>query len=485
MHFARPFLSLTKISLALLISSSSIAAEWDISGGISAGANYSDNSKLSVSNEDSKVVGTLTPSIRLNGKGARGKLNLRSSTQFDTLGDKGNDFNPQLNFTADTEVIKEFFYIDANASARQTTINSFEAFDNTSLNEQENITTTYQYSVSPFISSRLKDYANYDLRYRHDQQANQGNELDDSKQNIATLRVQSGKFFNVIGWSIFGSYAETDFEDQIGQISTSQESDNKFSSLRFDLAYRLNRKWFFTAGAGDESNDFISVDEDIDGKSWNTGIMWTPNSRTELKLDYGERYFGENPSVSFKHRHKRSTIDITYSKSITDSRNIRQSGNVLPDTDAFGQLAQVIPLDILQLLFGSTTTRTNSTILNEQFDFNYSLQGKRTNVNLTASDSRQTIQETGDEDIYRRISVNASRKLVKNISLNAGYTFDHRERGSDGIQIDTDFYTLGLTRQLSNRCSLSLNYTYSDRSSDTANDDFNQNRLSLLISIGF
>lgn len=469
----------------LTVTESTLAAEWRSSVGLKAGETYSDNAGLSQRNKNDDFVTVVTPNIKIDGRGARANLNVRSALEFNSQDDNnGDNFNPQLRAHGDVELIEDFFFIDADATARQTAIDPFVATDETSINTRDNSTTTYQYGVSPYISSHLKDYASYQLRYSYDEQMNRGGALDDSNRESALFNLNSGEYFGRLSWGLVGSYSATDYNDAVGAISPTDNSDNEFISASLRLGYQLDRKWHVTGTVGEEWNDFISANNDIDGSFWSAGIVWTPNTRTEVNLNYGERFFGSNPSATIKYHHKKSTFNLGYTRSVTDTRSIRTLGDVLNERNSFGEAIDPFTAYLLSL-FSNFTFIENDTIIDERLNASYNLKGKRTTLTLAGDRSDQTSENSNIKNTFSRYSISASRTLVSNLTCNLGYTWDKRENGLTGDTATSDIYRLGFTRQLGPNTNLSLNYSYITRNSDRANDDFDQNRISLFLSITF
>ncbi len=460
-----------------------VAAEWRGSTGLKIGETYSDNVRLDSEDEKSEWTTVITPNISLTGKGARADVSLMAAVEFNTLGGDADSVNPQLQADAGVEVVEDFFFIDADASARQTSIDPYSSYGFSNLNERDNRTTTYDYSISPYISTRFKDYATLLLRYNYDSQINRDDDLDDSDRESATFSLRSGREFGRFDWGINGNYSKTDFDDDEGRISATDNSDNEFISSSVDLGYQLNRKWRVTSTFGKEWNDFIS-DDDIDDTFWEAGIVWNPTKRTNLKLGFGERYFGDTPSLDFTHSHKRSTFKLSYEKELTDSRSLRTRGDVFSAFDSFGDPVNPFTDDILRPSRNFTSAE-NATLVNEEFDASIELKGNRTTVTLDARRSKQVRQDNSDESVFSGYSISADRRLSSKLSLDLRYSWDHREERDTDEESTTSWYDVSLRREIGPNTSISIQYSYTDRDSDLADDDYSENRFSLYLSTKF
>ena len=470
--------------MGLAIIPGAMAAEWRVDTGVRVGEVYSDNIRLDGDDEKSEWVTVLSPTVDLEGKGARADVNLKADFEFNSLGGNSDSFNPRIQGDASVELLEDLFFIDADVRSNQTAVNPFSSFGSSNFNESGNRTTTYNYSVSPYLVSRIGSFARVRLRYNYDIQENRGDELDDSTRESASLGFNSGPDFTRFTWGVFGSYSKTDFDDRVGSISPTESSDNEFISAAVRLNYRISRKWQLTSSFGQEWNDFISLDDDIDGDTWSAGIVWTPNKRVDLELGYGERFFGETPTARLSYRHKRSEIQLNYERSVTDSRSLRQQGDIFSGISSFDQLLNVLSRGVLSGS-GGFTTPNNSTLVNEQFDFSYSLKGKRTTLTFDARRSEQTAQESNRENVFSGFSVSADRKLSGNLSVNFRYSWDEREDKLLERKSNTDWYTLSFNRQLGPNTNLTFSYDYSDRDGGDFGNGYNGNRLSLYLTVNF
>ncbi|MEC8428763.1 MAG: hypothetical protein VXZ35_10070, partial [Pseudomonadota bacterium] len=156
--------SLLLLSLSTIVASQWVsAAEWTTSSGITYRHVYTDNAELSSEDKENRSTSLLTPNFSLQGSGAGANVDVSGSLQFSDAGGQTDNFNPSVNASADAELIENFLYIEADASARQTSIDPFGRTGTTGVSDTDNSTATYQYGITPYISSRYKDYVTYQL----------------------------------------------------------------------------------------------------------------------------------------------------------------------------------------------------------------------------------------------------------------------------------------------------------------------------------
>ena len=125
------------------------------------------------------------------------------------------------------------------------------------------------------------------MRYNFDDQINDDSDVDDSTQDSASFNLSSGSYFGRFSWGLGADYRKTEYEDRSGNVSATDNSDNEFISGDVSFGYRFSRKWQLTASVGKEWNDYQSTTDNVDGDTWSTGIVWTPNARTTVNLGYG------------------------------------------------------------------------------------------------------------------------------------------------------------------------------------------------------
>lgn len=464
------------------------AAEWTTGASVAPGVVFTDNVCLTPDNEESDVYGIVTPSFNIAGKGRRANLRLSTSIDLNNLSDGslrdngcgGGDFErdtllPNINAAADAILIDQWLFIDADATASQNEVSSFVAGGDDRADRRGNTNTTYRYSISPYIARRFKDLADFLLRYTYDDQYNTKDIVGESTENSALARIDSGTAFGPLSFGVEGNYSKVDYDDTPGR---DLNNDSELKSAQFNLAYQLNRNWAANGYYGQEWNDFVSSRDDIDGDYWGAGGTWTPNSRTTVSAGTGDRFFGSTPWFNASHRYRRSLFSVDYQKTLTYSRDIRTLG------------AQ-------DSLNGQPTSLTNSPILDERFTLGYAYTGKRFNLGLNASYSDQT-REGGDEDFnqpeldlneseYTNINLTFSRPLAAGMSFSSGIGWADRKPKDD----DNEFFTpsetwtfdAGLSRPFSDSINTSLNYRYTDRSSDNRLNEYQENRITFTVRI--
>lgn len=469
-----------------------LSGEWITQYGVTAREVFTDNVCLSEDNERSEFITTAAPSFSVKGSGGRIKMNVSGAIEMNDLDDSSrcasrdnsDNFNPTLKGSATVEMVSNKAYVDINANVQQNSIDPFSASGDSNLNRNNNRNTTYQYSVSPYVTHRFASVAELYLRYMYDNQDNSENSLGKSDQQTYTAAISSVSGKSRLSWSLQGNHQEITYDED----SQFQRQQDELSSVTFNTAYQLSRKWGLFASIGEEMNDYVSVNDDIDGRSWTAGFHWTPNPRTDVEASMGERFFGSTPSLAITHRLKHSRFQLRYDKSLTYTRSLRA------DTQYFGLLDEdgnpILSPDGEILLIGlDSTTVTRSPIIDERLRLGYRWSKGRTTFTVDGSQSEQQREEDGYTSTFTTYAAGVQRKLTPHITGHARVvkTETTVDRDSEVLGHDSEvlrFY-LTLVKRLGTKTSLSMSYTYSDRQSELASDEYQENRISVGISMSW
>ncbi len=459
--------------IALLPGVSS-AAEWSVTKGVTTSLTLTDNTHLTEGGKKSEVIASAAPKLTFTGKGARANVKFAGSVEIDDQG-RGNDsINPRIQADADAELMEDLFYIDANARVSQYALNPYTSGGDDTTSDSGNVTTTYSYSISPYIKRRLKGYADLEARYTYDQLYHTSDQAAGSSAQSVALSLDSGKKFQRFSWGLKGDYRKVD-------AKSNADSDNKSADASF--GYRFDRSVMARASVGKEWNDYTTTRSDTGGARWDAGLVWTPSPRTSLDIGYGERFFGSTPSFDFTHRSRRSTFNAKYSKELTDSRSLIMEQELYYLIDEFGNVV-VDPVTGDPLIVARDVAVINdSTLVNERFNASYTLKGKRTTLKLKADHSKQIYQDVNDSGSkLMGLSIALDRQLDGKTSANTDVSW-RRSETSGGSQADTASVKVGLKRELGQKSNLRVNYRHTERDSDTAGDSYDENRVTVALDI--
>ncbi|WOJ98275.1 TIGR03016 family PEP-CTERM system-associated outer membrane protein [Congregibacter brevis] len=480
--------------LAVLASHNLNAAEWTTGAGLSVGTYASSNICRAPDDEESKVVGTITPSVDLSGEGSRATVDLSAAVEYNTLGDSSIDcpqvggganvanreaWVPRIRFLSELDAVENLLVLTANASANQNAINPFVAGGDDNINATGNTNINYRWGLGARVDRQFNETLAVLASYNYNEQFNSANQvLSDSQEDRVDLDVGMIPEASRFSVGLRGQYSEVYFEPTTVQ----PEFTNRLSRLEVRSAFRVSDSWALTAYAGEEDNVFLSSSEDIDGSYWDVGVRWAPNARVEFNAGYGERFFGETPRFDVTYRHKRSEFTASYSRDLQFPRNIRV------DDDAGLGTAFDLPGDPI-VTQGNPTFVGQTPVLNERFALNYRFSARRTTFGLLISDSQQTRAEDGREGSFQSAIASFTRSLGVSLGADLRLIWRSNENGSTGggvfVAQDLESWgvSTGLQKRLAKDTSLSLRYVYTDQTSSTDFNNFEEHRIDL--SLGF
>ncbi len=432
-----------------------LAGSWKLGSSVSLVETYTDNIGLVETGAESRFFTQVVPRVTLSREGGRAKVNLSASVRYDTAGGGSGSLTPRLNGTAKVELIRQRLFVDANARISRTAINPYGPIGVDDLNRTGNATTTYQLGVSPYYKDRLRDLGEMELRYRVNSTRHSGGSARNSlSQSVDfSLRSLPGP---PLSWGLRARYRHS---------GNSGSSNTDLASSDLTLGYRFDRKWSVDASAGREWNDYATTRTRKDGFRWTLNTTWTPNSRTRVRIGYGDRFFGSTPSLDVQYRHRRSTLKASYRKTVTDANTTLNTIGIDPVT------GDLFPVAILQ----------NDVFVDERFTGSYTLKGKRTTLNLSVTHSSQTYENSPQSSELAKYGVSLTRTLPGKTRLSASLNWYQQDRSASS-KADTLQVLLGINHPIAAKTSLGLRYSFNRRDDDNPGSSYDENRVALTLS---
>lgn len=496
-----------RVALATVVFStagSAWSAEWNKSASVGASAFWTDNFCLSDDNREAEFVETVTPSVRVSGRGARANMALNGRVEFNTagqsdiecqlVGNVGQGVNlrnresiiPSGTFTSNFEAIENWLSFQATAFAGLNPVNPFAAGNNDAVNGRGNDNLTYRLGAGATLAREFEQKVGFLLSYQYNEQYNSVNRLfgDSTEDRVrANIRMLPGT--SRLRLTASGRYSEVSFEESVGNPAFT----NTLASAEVQAVFALNDSWQINGTVGEEFNEFLSVSDEIEGDFWDVGIRWAPNPRITVAAGTGERFFGETPRASINYRHKRSRLRLNYERTLNFPRNLRAPDDGLLAGDPFAPGFDELPDDPLNAS-GDPVLVGQSPILIESFGLNYSFNARRTRFFVTARDSQQTRTADGATGEFTNASIGATRQLGQGLSLNSRLTW--RESEGSGASIDVFGRTveswsalLGLRKSVTRSTFVSFSYRYTEQKSDFTLNQFDENRLTVSLRHNF
>ena len=311
--------ALTLAALAGLSTAPASQAAWTFTPRLDASETYSDNVALQADSlAQSQWVSMLMPGFTLADHGPRLQFDASYGKRFYNYSKGSTDGisngDQQLSATAKARLIGELLFIDANASIARQTVSAFGPdtsgqFGNGVANT--NSSEVKSYHVSPYLQQHFGSTADLTLRIAHDSVQADNILLGNTATNTVAIDVQSGAAFHVLGWGL-------DLSRMVQNNNLAQTTSSE--SANGTLRYLYSQQLTFSLGAGYDKFDYQTLGGVTQGKSWSTGLTWTPSTRSSVQASIGKRYFGDNYLLAVNHRSRLSVWRLNYTDAVTTSQ---------------------------------------------------------------------------------------------------------------------------------------------------------------------
>ncbi|MBA6265127.1 TIGR03016 family PEP-CTERM system-associated outer membrane protein [Colwellia sp. Bg11-12] len=291
-------------------------------------------------------------------------------------------------------------------------------------------------------------------------------------------------------------YDETN-EGDLANNSSLLESDSYGGGLRWLITPRLVLDLSYNTPTGTQLDLDGNEQEDYTAAS----ILWEPTQRTKLKVDYGQRFYGESYGLDFTHKNKRLTNSITYVEEVrTFTRNNYESvalGTFLCPESAISDASACfvnnddnINVDDYQLvnLTDFVLVEDIGLSLNKELKWLSELALPRTTFNISISSLTRENLNTRVENEDQGASFSVKRKVSgkSNIKLALEYTDTHFLLGQDNERQDRyRRYSLEYDKSLNSKLSIKLGVSHLNRSSTTQSFNYEEDRVYFNFSKGF
>ena len=471
---------------------------WAVTPSASVSEAITDNALLSDADKRADAITVLTAGVSVIGRGSRatGSLDYQLSGTAHARESKANRVTQALRAVLRTEVIDDFFFIDASAGISQQIISAFGLQDVTPGFDNPNRTEVRSFSVTPSLRGRIGSAAVYDARLSVNRQDSDVTEGDQSSRT-QSLTVSSTPGLR-LGWN----------STLVRTISESKEGrSTNYDRALIGVTFQPDPSVRVSLNGGREENDITTI-AGQNNTTWGVTLQWDPSARTQLLASRERRFFGDAHALSFVHRGKRTTFRLSSSRDVQTSQPTVNTALTSayeafydlftvsePDPVArerlvrqFLQARGISPDALLPVNF----LASGVTLVNRQ-EAALTWQGIRSSAALALSRSNtrrleSSLQLGDDFDTETAVRQEvASLMLGHRLTPVSGLslTLSHqRNRGSQtGRTNTTNAVQLNWTAQLGRRSSVSLGARHVD--SDSATSPYTENALTATLSVRF
>lgn len=283
---------------------------WTVQPALKTSVVLTDNVGYSTTAADADAVLVLTPSLSLQGRGGRYRVD--GTLSFDGLTYLGRSradrVLPQSRLNAQAEVAEKLFFVDLGASAVTTTADPFGALTDavTSLNR----TTVSTLRVSPYLDRELTDTTRLTLRTDHRWTRGYGNDTD-RENNTAALQTQDLQLQvqpRPLGITLSANRDVTDYRYL-------PSNRMEFRAARVTPQYAFSPEFIVRVTGGRDEARYLG--QDVDNTLRGGGLHWTPTERTVFDLQAEKRFFGNAWNVTLDHRSPFVAVNGTLERTVT------------------------------------------------------------------------------------------------------------------------------------------------------------------------
>lgn len=456
--------------------------DWSITPSIGVSETFSDNANLATDDEDrnSDFITRVSPAISVRGTGARGSLNLdyahdRSFYHRNTRDDADSN---RLEGTGLVELWKHSFFIDGRASISQVVEDETEPTSRSVAGQDVNRTEARAYNVSPFFRHHFGTWVETETRYSYGGVMTEGDTVEDTTTQSEQIRINSGRRFTFLQWSLSGLNSKT--------ANEGAEPAERERRADLDFTYLLSRSISLTAGVGYEDIEAPDLTSQPKGITWRTGFTLQPTPRTSLRFSTGERNGDTNYDFEGSHAlSPRTSIRASYNETIQTSQGqIRDNLNNLGFDPVTGE-----PINTqTRQPFGSDDAfgLTERTFRQKRFSLFLDGTRRRNTFNFGLFWEERETETTNTVETVIGGSAGLSRRL--STRLNGGLSFSYRatdfgtmdDRTEDEINASTS-----LSYQVRNDIAATLTYDLTLRKVNNGPDDLVENSVTLGLTKSF
>ncbi|WP_219118183.1 TIGR03016 family PEP-CTERM system-associated outer membrane protein [Janthinobacterium sp. UMAB-56] len=295
--------------LSLLLPVPAFAVDWLVKPSLRQRASYTDNAlRAPPGQAQSDFITEIAPAIALVGTGPRLHVQLDYSWHKYLSRQAADTHRHDLRATADAELVKDWFFIDADASVSRRNISPFGPQLIAELPDTDHASTVRTTGISPYLRHRFHGLATTELRYTRNTVDSGGALLSMQSDEMALLL--SGEPRSK-GWTWNASH------------DVRRTQDSKLAPVRMQrssagLRYPFSSRWAATASGGTEKEGYLSsTGKTPAGRFWSLGGVWTPSPRTSVAFSAGQRYFGNTYSLDATLLQRHTNWQLNYSENVT------------------------------------------------------------------------------------------------------------------------------------------------------------------------
>jgi len=474
--------------LGTAVASGAQAGDWDIQPSLSASESYTDNVQLVETGEEGDFITSITPGIAIRGEGRRLKMNADYLYTYNKYLDK-SEFDAgthNLQGEVSNEIVRDHLFLDIDAAMFPSQVSNQGQVSNLVRNRRDRVnqlnagnrTNVVSYGFTPRYRQSLGSIADFTASNDYSDTSTGQGVAGGGKNNTLNMALNSGRRFARADWGL--TFQRRDNQND------NTDQDQTFQELWANSGYQLNRLFKFTGRVGIEDNQFSTNQNQRGGPSWMLGGVLTPNPRTSVSGQFGQRRFGDTKQFDFNYRRRRVTLSGNYNEELRTSNEVLRSQQVFLREDPFGNPLPINPIDNTD--FGLPLDEvglTDDVFINRRLNAVIGYFRKRDTFSANVYRNEQESTRNQQADVNTGFGASWNRRLSPRTSI--GLRGDYQERESDGTQGNTTFLYLSpyLSYSIGPHLSSRLAYSYSDSTGDAPDNSFTENTVTGSLSYAF
>lgn len=453
------------------------AGRWTLRKNLRVSTNSTDNLYLLGSNQVSSSVLSVRPGLYLFRRGGRASVRFAyaPSLNFYLNDSSQNRVAQYLAADASSELIKQYFFLHANARAGQVVSDPLRRSGFDAINNPDALSNTFSFSIRPDIRLPVSSERHVRVRIQPGVGFSYAqNGLPGGVSRRTRINVLSGPAFSRTPWSLNyqNDIFDTDTDDGIGGV------DGR-------IGFRINDAWRVDFTLGYDKGRYTSNSSNS-GLRWRSTIRYNPTSRSNISLGIGEAFYGDDWVLRFNHRHKHSVWNISYDRNVENARQELLQEEFIPLIDEFGDPIEDPVSDLPLGVIVSSPVLINDVYVRDQLQARWSWFRGRTRANLRAWVNRRDYQSFDLYETDGRVYLNLSRRFAPKTSGRAWVNYwKHTEEAARVNDFDQYAISMRVTHRIARYLSLGLRYTFTERTSDSGLSDFSDNLLGLDLDLNF
>lgn len=481
----------------------SYAINWSVNSFVSAQQIYSDNIRLATAaSQKGAFVTSISPGVAIIGRSARTMLNLNYQMQnlYNARGDDQLTQFHQLNSNGNLVLFPNRFFLNVRSGiTQQNTSNNQIANDNISgVGNRANVST---FGLTPTWTPRFGNYANGNVSVNFDALAADSastannNAFSDTLNVGEVIQLNSGSEFKRVKWGV--SFNNTENNRTSGNNVGFQNTN---AIIRTSISKHFN---VFSQG-GYSNNSFQAIGNN-NGLYYTLGGQWTPSRLYNIEAGYGNnRHITVNITpmqrLNWTTTYRDNEIGLNNGKTWQTALNYRtrrsnwilRHDNDTTTTQAILLQQQTFTVDINPdpLIYEpgqfsvNIPTLSNDVIVRKIWNFSSSYNSAMGTLGANLFNEDRAFQQANNNEKVSGVSANWSKRLTARTSAYISPRWQQIDR-ADAAKDNRYDVVIGLSRSITNHINSKIEFLHLDQSSDTATNNFQENRATASLFMRF